>query len=76
MTFVRPLCGVVSTDLITAHNLAGNESYSLGHNAYSHLTLDEFHQRFRLGMSSCTINQLSLQLAVCRTACEARLPPR
>jgi hypothetical protein len=54
MTFVRRLCGVVCTDLITAHNLAGNESYSLGHNAYSHLTLDEFHQRFRLGRPSCT----------------------
>lgn len=27
------------------------ETYRLGHNEYSHLTLDEFHARFQLGTS-------------------------
>lgn len=38
-------------DHIHAHNHHGNASYTLGHNPYSHLTLDEFHARFKLGAS-------------------------
>ena len=35
-------------DFIVERN-AANRSYTLGHNAFSHLTLDEFHARFKLG---------------------------
>ncbi|TFJ81233.1 hypothetical protein NSK_007450 [Nannochloropsis salina CCMP1776] len=38
-------------DYIHEHNTHANAStsYLLGHNEYSHLTLDEFHARFQLG---------------------------
>ncbi|KAM3567956.1 hypothetical protein VYU27_009911 [Nannochloropsis oceanica] len=41
-------------DYIHNHNhrvnpLSTSETYQLGHNEYSHLTLDEFHARFQLG---------------------------
>jgi C1A family cysteine protease len=38
----------VNDDLITEHN-AGNSTYTMGHNAYTHLTLEEFHDYFHLG---------------------------
>lgn len=35
-------------DYIREHN-AGDYPYTLGHNKYSHMSLDEFHRHFRLG---------------------------
>lgn len=35
-------------DLIKAHN-AGNSTYTMGHNAYTHMTLEQFHEHFNLG---------------------------
>jgi sensor domain CHASE-containing protein len=32
-------------DRILRHNAGNHSSYTLGHNAFSHLSLDEFHQR-------------------------------
>jgi cathepsin L len=37
-------------DLINAHN-SGNSTYTLGHNQYSHLSVDEWRQVVRLGLA-------------------------
>lgn len=43
----RLLC--VWPDFIMEHNRRGNSTVTLAHNGFSHLTLNEFHQRMGLG---------------------------
>jgi C1A family cysteine protease len=45
-------------DMIESHNSA-QASYKLGHNEYSHLTLEEFHERFQLGLKAPTLRTRS-----------------
>ena len=45
-------------DMIESHN-AGQSSYTLAHNEYSHLTLSEFHERFQLGLKPPSLRKNS-----------------
>lgn len=48
--FVKMLQNYANNDdIIQTHN-AGNHTYSLGHNLYSHLSLEEWKEHVRLGM--------------------------
>ena len=51
---LRKLIWLQNHNYITAHNSgsSSSSSFSLGHNDYSDLTNDEFHQRFYLGKYS------------------------
>lgn len=59
--FVRRLDVWAANHDYIEHINAQNHSYKLGHNRYSHMTLDEFHQRFKvLSTNSASQNILTL----------------